>query len=125
MEGVAFGLKECFDLCEELSYKPAKLIASGGGSKSSLWIQILADVFDREIYTTNVEEHACVGAAIVAGVGTGVYATIRDGCLAVVKMSASPAIPIRENVLKYYKTINLFKQIYAANASLFVENIKR
>jgi len=54
--------------------------ASGGGARSALWRQILADVFDAEIATVNVTEGAAYGAALLAGVGAGVYRDVESAC---------------------------------------------
>jgi len=119
MEGVAFALKECLDLCEGLSAKADRIVATGGGTKSAVWLQILSDVFGRELYTTRSQMHACVGAAIPAGVGTGVYKSIEEGCSKAIKICSNPVIPDCENTEKYLRKFALYKQIYLANAPLF------
>ena len=53
---------------------------SGGGARSVLWRQIMADVFESEIVTVNVTEGAAYGAALLAGVGASVYADVSDAC---------------------------------------------
>jgi xylulokinase len=79
LEGVAFGLKDIFGLMKEAGLTSIEQIRlSGGGAKSSLWRQILADVFDAELVTVNTTEGAAFGAALLAGVGAGVWSNIDD-----------------------------------------------
>jgi len=73
MEGVVLELKELFEIMKETGVNPTRLIASGGFSKSPVWIQIMADIFEMPLYISAVREQACFGAALLAGIGTGVY----------------------------------------------------
>lgn len=79
MEGVAFGLRDSLELMRALGLKPAQVRASGGGARSALWRQILADIFGAEIALMNITEGAAYGAALLAGVGAGVF---KDGASA-------------------------------------------
>lgn len=119
MEGVAFALKECFETCMDLGLEAETLIVSGGGARSPIWLQMLADIFNRELYTTNITEHACVGASIVAGVGCGIYPTIEHGCKKVVGISKQPIMPVRKNVEIYSEYFQIYKQLYRINAPMF------
>jgi len=60
--------------------------ASGGGARSLLWRQILADLFDAEIVTVNVTEGAAYGAALLAAVGAGVYSSVPEACQAAIRL---------------------------------------
>jgi len=72
LEGVAFGLKDGLDLMTKAGAEPPRQIrAAGGGIRSPLWRQILADVMNAEIVTVNTTEGAAYGAAILAAVGAG------------------------------------------------------
>jgi xylulokinase len=76
LEGVAFGLRDGLDLMVGAGVpKPSSIRASGGGIKSSLWRQILADVLDAEIERVATEEGAAYGAAVLASVGVGRFET--------------------------------------------------
>ena len=71
MEGVGFALKSCLILVDDGS---AAITLSGGITRSEIWPQILADIWQRPLHIpTNVLPRACLGAAILAGVGTGEY----------------------------------------------------
>jgi xylulokinase len=80
LEGVSFGLRDSLELMRVLGVPLAQVRASGGGARSALWRQILADVFDAEIATVNVTEGAAYGAALLAGVGVGVYRDVESAC---------------------------------------------
>ncbi len=81
LEGVAFGLKDIFNLMKEVGLGSVDQIRiSGGGAKSSLWRQILADIFEAELVTVNTTEGAAYGAALLAGVGAGVWSDVDAAC---------------------------------------------
>jgi xylulokinase len=72
LEGVAFGLRDSFELIKASGLSSIQQVrVSGGGARSPLWRQILADVFGAELVTVNTTEGAAYGAALLAGVGTG------------------------------------------------------
>ncbi|MEX2203561.1 MAG: xylulokinase, partial [Actinomycetota bacterium] len=72
LEGVAFGLRDSLELMRALGVTGSTQIrATGGGSKSSLWRQILADVLGTDVVTTSTSEGAAEGAAMLAAVGSG------------------------------------------------------
>lgn len=77
MEGVAFALADCLDLA---AADAGQIIASGGATKSPVWRQILADVLGRPLALGAGANHACVGAALLAGVGAGVYPDLAAAC---------------------------------------------
>ncbi|MCP4358154.1 MAG: xylulokinase [Chloroflexi bacterium] len=73
LEGVAFGLRDSFELMQNAGLTEIKQVrVSGGGAKSPLWRQILADVFNTELVTVNTTEGAAYGAALLASVGAGI-----------------------------------------------------
>lgn len=118
MEGVVFALMQCMETCEKLGLQRASDIASGGGAKSPLWLQIQSDVYGLPLKVTCTEEQACLGAAIVAGVGAGSYQTIEEGCAAVVRYQKRIIVPDNENHKIYMEYYALFKDIYPANKEL-------
>jgi xylulokinase len=78
LEGVSYGLLDSLELMRGLGLTIEQVRVSGGGARSSLWRQILADAFDTEIVTVNVTEGAAYGAALLAGVGAGVWADVAE-----------------------------------------------
>jgi xylulokinase len=89
LEGVAFGLRDSLELLRGAGLGSINQVrASGGGARSALWRQILADVLDCELVTVNVTEGAAYGAALLAGVGAGVWADVDAACEGVVRLTA-------------------------------------
>jgi xylulokinase len=76
LEGVAYGLRDSLELMKNLGLETARVRTSGGGARSLLWRQILADVLAVDVETTSASEGAAQGAAMLAGVGTGVFAGV-------------------------------------------------
>lgn len=118
MEGVTFGLRERFEILNT-ACNIDKIIASGGGSSSDLWLQIQADVYDREIYRSNMLEQACVGAAMAAGRGIGLYSDLKEACNIVVKLNDKPVLPIKENVKLYNNQYYRFLELAQRNSNDF------
>ncbi|MGH2462517.1 MAG: xylulokinase, partial [Candidatus Limnocylindria bacterium] len=86
LEGVAYGLRDGLDLMLGAGVPPPEQIrASGGGTVSALWLQILADVLGAEMATVNTTEGAAYGAAVLAAVGAGWQPRVEDACAAWVK----------------------------------------
>lgn len=83
IEGVSFALKDSLNLIERLGIVPSEVRVSGGGASSRLWRQVLADVLGREILTVNSVDGAAYGAALLAGVGGGIYASVGEACKAI------------------------------------------
>ncbi|MBL8132995.1 MAG: xylulokinase, partial [Anaerolineae bacterium] len=93
LEGVAFGLKDSFRLIQENAPGGIREVrVSGGGAKSLIWRQILADVLGATLVTTNSTEGAAFGAALLAAVAAGVYPDVPTACRAAIRTS-DPVAP--------------------------------
>jgi xylulokinase len=86
LEGVAFSLKDSFTLFAEMGVPVNRIRLGGGGARSSLWRQIQADVYGREVETVEAEEGAAYGAAILAGVGAGRWASVDAACNEIIRI---------------------------------------
>jgi xylulokinase len=91
LEGVAFSLRDSLTIFSELGVPIERIVLGGGGARSSLWRQIQADVFGRPVTTLSVDEGAAFGAAILAGVGGGVWASVDDACNVLVTRKSETA----------------------------------
>jgi xylulokinase len=111
MEGVVYSLMDCLEIIKGLGVDITEVRASGGGGKSRLWRQMQANVFGTDINTINSSEGPALGAAILAGVGTGVYGSVLEACDAVIKPKTLQTADMNLNAvyLKYYK---IYKQLY-------------
>jgi xylulokinase len=88
LEGVAFGIKDSFRLILQAGLGSIKQVRiSGGGAKSALWRQIIADVLGVELVTVNTTEGAAFGAALLAGVGAGAYEDVPAACEATIQIT--------------------------------------
>lgn len=72
MEGTGFALKQSVDIWKQSSVSLEKLSISGGGAKSKIWSQIIADTLKQKIYPLNINETETLGVALLAGMGTGI-----------------------------------------------------
>jgi sugar (pentulose or hexulose) kinase len=80
LEGVAFGLKRNRDVLQQAGVEVGEIRATGGAAKSALWNQIKANVCNLPVVTLRNEETALLGDAILAGVASGTFRTIDEGC---------------------------------------------
>ncbi|MCJ7659876.1 MAG: xylulokinase [Anaerolineales bacterium] len=105
LEGVAFGIKDSFNLIQSAGLgEITQVRISGGGAKSQLWQQIMADVLDTELVTVNTAEGAAFGAALLAGVGVGAYNSVYEACEATIQITGktSPANRVSQKYKDYY-----------------------
>lgn len=120
MEGVIYSLKLAYEILMEVTGRqPECVIASGGGARGKLFLQLQADMYNRPIRTTAEAEQACIGAAITAAVGAGVYRSYAEGCAAVVRFEDRIIEPIPENVERYNEYFEIYKELYPRNKDLF------
>ena len=89
MEGVAFSLKDTLTIFAEMNLPVKKIRLGGGGARSPLWRQIQADVYGMPVETLQAGEGAAYGAAILAGVGTGVWPSLDQACDEVIAVSSA------------------------------------
>jgi len=118
MEGVTYSLKDCLGVLGEMGVAPETMLACGGGGKSPLWRQMLADVMNCPVATTVNTEGPALGVAILAGVGAGLYASVPEACRAMIHVNPAQN-PIPENIPKYAKVYEVYKKLYPANKALF------
>jgi xylulokinase len=109
LEGVTYALRDSLELMRDLGLSIEQVRALGGGARSPLWRQILADVFDNEIVTVNVTEGAAYGAALLAGVGAGVYDDVTTACNASVRetgrITPGPAASVYADYYPRYRAL--------------------
>ncbi|HBA02978.1 MAG TPA: xylulokinase [Clostridium sp.] len=111
IEGVSYSLLDCMEIIKDTGMNPTNVMVSGGGGKSELWRQILADMFNCKVSTNKSSEGPALGVALLAGVGTGVYKDIDEACsIAISKNSVQ--FPKEENSLVYKRYYEIYKKIY-------------
>ena len=119
MEGVTYSLRDCMNVLLENGVECRKVIASGGGANSPVWLQMQADILEQPIYRSMTAEQACVGAALTAGVGTGIYSSFSEACGRMVKLDDTVYEPISENVKRYREYYEIFRELYSRNKEMF------
>ena len=87
LEGVAFSLRDSFEILADMDVPVSKVRLGGGGARSPLWRQIQADVYRRDCEIVQVEEGAAFGAAILAGVGAGAWPSVDAASAAIVRVA--------------------------------------
>ncbi|MDR7416873.1 MAG: xylulokinase [Armatimonadota bacterium] len=104
LEGVAFGLRDSLEILRTMGLAPTQVRVSGGGARSALWRQILADVFGTELVTVEVTEGAAYGAALLAAVGAGAFPSVEAACDRAVRVVERTAPgPGRERYEELYR----------------------
>ena len=118
LEGVAFALRDSFEVARSLGVKIERTKICGGGAKSPLWKRIIANVLNIKVDVLENEEGPSMGGAMLATVACGEYATVEDAANAIVKV-VDTVEPEPELVAKYETRYQSFKQIYPALKGLF------
>jgi xylulokinase len=118
LEGVAFGLKDSFTLIQEAGLGAIDQVrVSGGGAKSKFWKQILADVLGVELVMINTTEGAAFGAALLAGVGAGLFANVPEAAEHMIQVTGSTApTAAMSSYQDYYPR---YRELYPALADQF------
>lgn len=112
LEGVAFGLRDSFELMKGIGLSTIQQVrVSGGGARSPLWRQILADVLGSELVTVNTTEGAAYGAALLAGVGAGVWESVDAACATAIRVTGSTT-PDTATVRYYNGAYTQYRQLY-------------
>jgi xylulokinase len=136
LEGVAFGLRDCFDLIATYAASPksdvrrpesepgapearsrtpgiASVRLTGGGAKSTLWRRILASVLEVRVEQVNSTEGAAFGAALLAGVGAGVWPDVASACGQTIAVTGADE-PVGEWRERYARMHEIYKAMYPA-----------
>ena len=113
MEGVSYALRDSLEILRGLGVTIDEMLACGGGGKSPLWRQMLADMYNCEVKTLQSKEGAALGVAILAGVGAGVFASVEEGCDKLVRINKTQA-PVADHVPKYEAMYRMYTKLYPA-----------
>jgi len=114
LEGVAYGLRDSLELLRRTGVSDlAQVRVSGGGARSPLWRQILADTLGIELVTVNVTEGAAYGAALLAAVGTGMYTSVGKACETTIRI-LEHTLPLEEHQPLYNRYYAIYRSLYGA-----------
>ncbi|MBS3812954.1 xylulokinase [Candidatus Bipolaricaulota bacterium] len=113
IEGITFGLRDSMELVSGFGVPRQEIRLTGGGSKSEFWAQVIADNFDSPVNKTSVSEGPGFGAALLAGVGAGIYASVEEA-VEIAVTAKKVAEPREGAVKKYEKLYGIYKSLYDA-----------
>ncbi len=111
MEGVSYSLSDCNDILEEMGIRVGQMMACGGGGKSPVWRQMLADMYGCGVKTVAQTEGPALGVAILAGVGCGIYESVEAACDVLISEDKSAEPDARQAEL-YGRYHQLYKKLY-------------
>jgi xylulokinase len=114
LEGVAFALREALEAIEDAGARIRAVVATGGGMRSPLWRQILADVLGRPVEVRPETEHSALGAARVAGVATGTYRDLREAAAPSLHGPREVVAPDPGAVPTYERQFRVYTSLYPA-----------
>ena len=118
LEGVAFALRDSFEIAKSLGIQINRTKICGGGAKSILWKKIIANVLNVKVDVPETEEGPGYGAAILAAVACSEYASVEEAAQKLLKV-VDTVEPDAELAAKYEKRYAQFKQIYPTVKELF------
>ncbi|WP_291651442.1 xylulokinase [Clostridium sp.] len=109
IEGITFSLKDCFSIYEDDSDR--EIISVGGGAKSSDWLQIQANIFNRKVISLKIEEGPSLGAAIIASVSLNWFDSFESAVKVIVKEKEC-YYPNEEAVKEYEEVYTRYRRVY-------------
>ena len=111
MEGITFGMNDSLRIIRELGVKVDEVRMTGGGARSAFWGQMQADVFEASVGTVNATEGPAFGAALMAGVGSGIFGDLKEATDQFVKVTGRIE-PNPQNVARYREMYSVFRSLY-------------
>ena len=113
MEGVTYSLRDCMEILRGMGVMPEEMLACGGGGSSPLWRQMLADVYNCPVSTVSSKEGPALGVAILAGVGGGLFNSVEEGCLKLIRKKDAQH-PDKAAHEKYEAVYQVYRALYPA-----------
>lgn len=116
-EGVTYSLMDCLSLFDGIGINTTSMIACGGGAHSAFWRQMLSDVFGIPVSVTESGEGGVLGAALIAGVASGIYKDIYEACENIkIKSTFYPNVNANKEYMKFY---DIYKTLYPSLKSIY------
>lgn len=118
LEGVAFAIRDSFEIAKKLELSTNETTICGGGAKSRLWKQIISNVLGIKVSSVTIEEGPAYGAAILALIADGVYGSVQEAVTDIVQKKDS-IYPDEEVVALYDKQYQKYTMLYPALSEIF------
>ena len=119
MEGVSYSLTDCHDILQEMGVSVTEMMVCGGGH-SRIWRQMLADMYNCDVKTITSQEGPALGAAILAGVGAGIFTDVPSACDAFIQTNTICS-PQPEAQAYYKRGHRLYKKLYSQLVDCYAE----
>lgn len=113
MEGVIYSQRQCLDVLHSMGVTPEQMLACGGGGTSPLWRQMMADIYGCPVTTVKNNGGPALGAAILAGVGAGLYPSVAEGCRRIIAVQSTQQ-PDDGATVRYQPLYQLYTRLYPA-----------
>ena len=120
LEGVAFAIRDSFEVAKSLGVQIESSRICGGGAKSELWRRIMANVLDLPLEIPQTEEGPGYGAAMLAMVGCGAYGSVEEAASALVRATET-VLPEPALAERYERAYRKYRKIYPAVKNLYKE----
>lgn len=111
LEGITYEMRLNLDSLGQAGLPVSSIRAIGGGAKSSTWMQLKANIFNRPVSSLSVSEAACLGAALLAGSGTGQYASLAEAVAQTIKVTETVE-PEPAEAAQYEERYQLYRDLY-------------
>lgn len=118
MEGVVYGILDCYRLMEQRGMPIKNILMTGGAAKEDLWCQLVADAVGLPVRTVRIDEGPAFGAALLAGVGVGLFKDVASACRAAVRIDRTYEPDpdhhrlLESGLIKYKKLYKAVKSYY-------------
>jgi xylulokinase len=118
LEGVAFSLRDTLQIFSAINVPVQSIRLGGGGARSALWRQIQAQAYGHDVEIVEAEEGAAYGAAILAGVGVGIWPSVDSACGSVVRV-AHRVTPDAAAITVMNQSYAMYERVYGATRAIF------
>lgn len=118
LEGVTFALRDCLEAAKKNGIEVKKTKLCGGGAKSPLWRKIVANVMNMPVEIPQTEQGPSYGGAMLAMVGCGEYASVKEAAEKIVKVKET-VYPDQKLAELYQKRYDVFKKLYPSLKEVF------
>jgi xylulokinase len=120
LEGVTFGMRDALEIMKQMNIPIKEIRASGGGARSDFWRHLQADIYNTPIVLTNAAEGPAYGVALLAGVGTGAFSSVEQGCDCSINQTKKVA-PNKKLAAQYERYYEIYHELYGDLKSRFAE----